>query len=372
VPVVASPQWPAFPRRSLAGNSLVKGLSEQVLRGGIPVHDIGRIGAEKYLISALPGNHLDGYVLVLAQPYSVIEKKMTEIKRRVYILAFLVIVIALISAKIISLFLLKPLQTIGLGLQAVSAGNFRLQLENSGVEDFFLMTKSLNQTLSGLQELQVARNVQETLWPEQNLFGKDWQLCGKCITATELGGDHFDWIKLSDGRILLVAGDVTGHGIAPAMIQASIKVWLTLCAEKAESASDLLMEINRLYCRYGAKKLYMTCWVGFFSPDDGGLDFAAAGHPYPFIVHADAGIDCLNLQGMPLGIREKIRIGSGKRQLGPGDSLILYTDGIVEIKNRSGNLLGFEQFEKICQQTSGMSAEASVEYILKAAATWCG
>lgn len=370
VPVLRSPVWPAFPRRSIANNSVARGMTEQVMRSGIPVHEIARIGNQKYLLTAVKGKIIDGYVLFFAQPYSLIEKNLQMLNRRMQILTVLVVFIALLAAGITSRFLLKPLENLKTGLEAVSCGNFRTQIAGAGVAEFSSMISSLNQTLESFQELQVARNIQETLWPEEQLRGPDWHLFGRCITATELGGDHFDWIQLKDNRLLLVIGDVTGHGIAPAMVQAAIKVWLSMYAEKSASASALLHEISRLHFNYGAKRLYMTCWLGFFSPETGELDYAAAGHPYPYLLRADGSIERLVLQGMPLGIREKVRIGSDRRSIAPGESLILYTDGIIETLNRHNVMLGFDEFEKICQQTGFMSAEKSVNHILSVAAAW--
>lgn len=370
VPVIRSPVWPAFPRRSVANDSLARSMTEQVMRSGIPVHEIGRIGQRKYLLTAVKGKNIDGYVLLFAQPYSLIEKNLQMLNRRMQILSGLVVFIALFAAGLTSRFLLKPLENLKQGLEAVSCGNFRMQIAGADVAEFSSMINSLNQTLESFQELQVARNIQETLWPEEQVRGPDWHLFGRCITATELGGDHFDWIRLKDNRLLLVIGDVTGHGIAPAMVQAAIKVWLSMYAEKSASASALLQEISRLHFNYGAKRLYMTCWVGFFSPETGELDFAAAGHPYPYLLRADGSVERLVLQGMPLGIREKVRIGSDRRFIAPGESLILYTDGIIETLNRHNVMLGFDAFEKICQQTNLMPAEESVNYILGAAAAW--
>lgn len=370
VPINSNPFWPSFPKRATGNESALRRLADQVVRSGLPAHEIAAVAGRNYLLSAVRGNHIDGYVLMLAQPYQIIERNILQLNRRMFILSVLVILLALVSARITSSMLLRPLENLKTGLNAVANGDFRVTIEGAAVEEFSSMISSLNRTLSNFQEMQVARSVQETLWPETFLRGDDWQLCGRCVTATELGGDHFDWFVLKDGRVLLVVGDVTGHGIAPAMVQASTKVWLSLLAEKAESAATLLQEINRLHFKYGAKRLYMTCWLGFYTPADGRLDFASAGHPYPIVLRPGDEPESLNLPGMPLGVRAKPVIGSGQRVLAPGESLILYTDGLVETTNANGQMLGFDGFHKVCSGSAALEPADMIDSLIAAANAW--
>lgn len=370
IPINPLPDWPSFPKRATGNDPSLRQLADQVVKSGLPAHEIASVGGRKYLLSAIKGNSLDGYVLVLAQPYHIVENSIGRLNRRMIVLSVLVILLALISARITSTLLLKPLENLKTGLNAVAGGDFRVRVEGASVEEFSHMLSSLNQTLAGFQEMQVARTVQETLWPESAMRGDDWQLYGRCITATELGGDHIDWFALKDGRVLIVVGDVTGHGIAPAMVQASTKVWLSLLAEKAASAASLLQEINRLHFKYGAKRLYMTCWLGFYTPASGHLDFASAGHPYPIVIKASGASEMLNLPGMPLGVRAKPVVGSACRIIEPGDSLIIYTDGLVETTSASNQMLGFEGFENICAKTAALEPDVAVDMIIASANAW--
>ncbi len=370
LPVSSSPFWPAFPRRSTAREPELKKLADQVLKSGVPAHVVAEVRSKKYLLTAMRGSNLDGYILVMAQPYEVVARKINVLQRNLQILAALVIFLALFSARVTSSLLLQPLSRLREALASMAEGNFRLQFAGATVSEFDAMLGSLNRSMNNMQELQVARSVQETLWPEENLSGADWHLFGRCDTATELGGDHYDWLKLPDGRILLVIGDATGHGIAPAMVQASIKVWLAMNAGTARSAVGLLSEISRLHFSYGAKRLYMTCWLGFFDPATGHLEYASAGHPYPVIVRSDGRTEILKLAGMPLGIRQKATVSGDSRILEQGSSLILYTDGIIETTDSNNQMLGFDGFAAICAGIAGMPAKAAVEKILARAADW--
>lgn len=368
--ITGTMEWPAFPSRAFQKNEVAARLAEEVIRSGIPSHASEMVGAKKYLLTAMPGKNLDGYILFFAQPYEKIDQMISRLNRRMAVLSLMIIFIAIVAAKVTSVFLLNPLHSLKHGLEAISSGRFRHQMPGAGVEEFSAMFGMLNQTLESFQELQVARNLQNTLWPEKQLSGNSWHMYGQSITATELGGDHYDWAQLKDGRILLMIGDVTGHGIAPSMVQAATKIWLSMCCDKDLSAAEILLEISRLHFNYGTKRLYMTCWLGLFSPDSGQIEFASAGHPYPFLISSDGMSRRLSVQGMPLGVRAKTRINSEKIVLGTGESLVLYTDGIVETVNRNGVMLGFDAFEKVCRQTVTMSAEEAARHIFAAAATW--
>jgi len=365
-----SPEWPAFPSRSFQQNDTAVRLAEEVMRSGIPSHAAEVIGPKKYLLTAMPGKNIDGYILFFAQPYEKIDQMVRQLNRRMVLLSLIILFIAGVAARVTSVFLLSPLNRLKDGLEAISCGRFRHQMPDAGVEEFSAMFGMLNQTLEGFQELQVARNLQNTLWPEKQLSGDTWHMFGRSITATELGGDHYDWARLKDGRILLMIGDVTGHGIAPSMVQASIKVWLSMCCDRGLSAAEILLEISRLHFNYGAKRLYMTCWLGLFSPDSGQIEFASAGHPYPILISSDGASRRLSVQGMPLGVRANARINSETIILASGESLILYTDGIVETISKNGIMLGFDHFEKICRQTVSLNAEESAGHIFNAAAAW--
>ncbi|MEW6711558.1 MAG: PP2C family protein-serine/threonine phosphatase, partial [Candidatus Riflebacteria bacterium] len=216
----------------------------------------------------------------------------------------------------------------------------------------------------------VASNIQEHLWPEKSIQGFDWEIQGVCQTATELGGDHYDWLQLSDGRILLTIGDVTGHGIGAAMVQASVKVWVALKGLSCSNSAELLGEINRLHCTYGAKKLPMSFWAGYYHPDSGKLDYASAGQSYPLVVDQSGSVVALKQPGMPLGIRIKNQYQMNEIVLNPGQKLILYTDGIVETADKSGKMLGFGGLENLVSSLARVSAGQLISQIFSAAINW--
>lgn len=370
IPTSPANEWPAFPKRSSAENPVLKAISVKVVSRDLPVHEIAEINGRNYLFSAIKGKHLDGYVLILARPYFVIGDKIKRLDHNISVLALSIIALACLTAWLTSRLLLRPIRSLNSALLEISQGNFRVHLEPEPVREFDIVATSLNKTLEDFQEIKIARNIQENLWPEAGLRGNDWELEGHCQTATDLGGDHYDWVELEDGRVLIALGDVTGHGIGSAMIQASIKVWMAMKAQSCGSAAELLTQINRLHCRYGAKKLPMSCWAGFFEPDSGRLVFSSAGQSYPFIVDESGEVQTLKLPGMPLGIREKARYQELEVNILHGQSLILYTDGIVETANVRGEMYGFARLEEKVARIGGLSATRAIEEVSSSVREW--
>lgn len=362
--------WPAFPKRKTAKNQVLRQIAVKVTSRELPVHEIKKINGQKYLLSAIKGKYLDGYILLMAQPYKVIANKIDGLDKKIQQLALLMFVLALVSSAVSSRLLIKPIGNIDFILANIAKGNFRARMPNARVKEFSAVAEQLNHSLEEFHEIRVAKSIQEKLWPSGGLSGNDWQLDGKCLTATELGGDHYDWLKLEDGRILISVGDVTGHGIGAAMIQASIKVWLAMNAAKCSTASELLGQVNVLHNSYGAKKLPMTCWVGYYYPEIGRLNFSSAGQSYPLLLKADKSLQRLKLPGIPLGIRKKNTYKDDEIELQPGDSIILYTDGLVETQNHSGKMLGFAGLEDSVQKAMGQSVVKNIENIFARVTAW--
>ena len=370
IPIKEGADWPAFPKRRTAKVEILKELAETALSTGIPVHRVGVIQGKKYLFSGIKGSNIDGYALIAAQPYVPIKNKISKINRKIVFLSVAILGTGLLLGWITSTLLLVPLKKVNKGLFALNQGNFRHRIKSNELEEFSRMSQTFNKTLEGLLELQVAKGIQELLWPEKSISGPGWELDGKCRTATELGGDHFEWFELEDGRVLITIGDVAGHGVASAMVQASTKIWMALKAYESTDPAVILSEINRLHVSQGVKKLPMLCWMGIFCPKTKKIEYASAGASYPVFVDINGESQHLKLPGMPLGIRKKLPLKNMILDMSQGGSLILYTDGIIECTDANNNMLGFERFLEYCKQTADLSAGDAISRLFKLGDDW--
>jgi sigma-B regulation protein RsbU (phosphoserine phosphatase) len=154
------------------------------------------------------------------------------------------------------------------------------------------------------------------------------------IPATTMGGDFYDFIELPDGKIGLVMADVSGKGVPAAFFMAVARTNLRLVAGESSGPSECLRRTNDLLCTQNPMYLFVTIFYGIFDPISGLLTYANGGHNPPIIRRNDGSIEMLaSLGDTALGIIEGIDFQEHVHQFSPGDSLVLYTDGVTEAFN---------------------------------------
>ena len=183
------------------------------------------------------------------------------------------------------------------------------------------------------REIEIAREVQQRLFPQScpPIPGLDY--FGLCRPALAVGGDYYDYIVRPDGRLGIAVGDVSGKGIAAALMMASLQSLMRgQIATGLDDLSLLLTATNRLICDASTSNRYITFFYGEYHPATRLLVYVNAGHNPPIVLRGD---EVLRLEacGPVLGILPGIRYASAEFQFQPGDTLIAFTDGISEAMN---------------------------------------
>jgi serine phosphatase RsbU (regulator of sigma subunit) len=149
--------------------------------------------------------------------------------------------------------------------------------------------------------------------------------------ARELGGDFYDVFQLPDGRCGVLVADVSGKGAAAAFFMAVSRTVLLDLAMSGLSPAGVLARANDLLCRHNPMDMFVTVCCGVYDPRDGGLVYACAGHPAPLLRRADASVSALPCdQDLALAILPDMDYAERRTRLDPGDTLLLYTDGVTE------------------------------------------
>ena len=149
--------------------------------------------------------------------------------------------------------------------------------------------------------------------------------------AKEVGGDLYNYAMIDDNRLFFVIGDVSGKGVPAALFMAMTSTLFKAASMTATSAAALMARVNAELVRDNAATLFVTAFAGIIDLRDGQVEYADAGHEAPFLVRADGGISRLpKPEGMALGIFDDARFESAMLKLEPGDSLVLFTDGVSE------------------------------------------
>jgi phosphoserine phosphatase RsbU/P len=188
-------------------------------------------------------------------------------------------------------------------------------------------------------ELEVAREIQLALLPRGTLAIGDIEISGVTRPANTVGGDFYDVLPLADGRIIVTLGDVAGKGSPAALLMALLLAGLRTLVEERMEAAALVERLNVQICRHTPGSRFITLFYGVYNPTTGALTYVNAGQNPPFIRRVDGRFERLTATGVALGMFEESMFGAMETHLGPGEMLVLYSDGITEAEDPEGQPL---------------------------------
>jgi len=195
------------------------------------------------------------------------------------------------------------------------------------------------------EELEFARRLQVGMIPTDNLDSERLAIVGRMITATEVGGDYFDYFRLDRDRVCIVFGDATGHGVAAGLVVGMVKMSATVWSlDATRSLSEMMALINAgLEKSLPSKNLGMGLIMALIDGASGRVEICSSGMPFPYHYSAAKGrIEPLVLKGPPLGYLRKVSIPTHTFRLAPGDRLVFLSDGFNERFNEADQLWGEE------------------------------
>ncbi|HEX7733697.1 MAG TPA: PP2C family protein-serine/threonine phosphatase [Ktedonobacteraceae bacterium] len=196
------------------------------------------------------------------------------------------------------------------------------------------------------QELRTAQAIQKAFLPKETPALSGWHLMPYYQPAREVGGDFYDFIALEDGLLGLVIGDVTGKGVPAALVMATVLTMLRGAARASSSPAEVLELVNDLLAAEIPAGVFVTCFYALLDPRDGSLRYANAGHEAPYRQRENHASE-LWATGMPLGMLPGSRYEEFEATLAPGESLLFYSDGLIEAHNPSGEMFGFPRLQAL-------------------------
>jgi phosphoserine phosphatase RsbU/P len=220
------------------------------------------------------------------------------------------------------------------------------------------------------REVEIAREVQERLFPQElpSVAGLDY--CGACRPALGVGGDYYDFLGLPRNRLGIALGDVSGKGIAAALMMASLQA--SLRAEASRGADDLaavIRKVNRLLYEASTANRYATFFYAQYDAASRRLTYVNAGHNPPLLFRAgkNGAVTRLEVGGMVVGLLKDFAYSQDVIPLNAGDVLVAYTDGITETMNMADEEWGEENLIKVIQECDSLSAGDMIARIMQAA-----
>lgn len=220
-----------------------------------------------------------------------------------------------------------------------------------------------------LTEVSLAREAQQSLLPSSPPVLPGVSVAAACIPAGEVGGDLYDYLSFASGRTAFCVADVSGKGVTASVYNSYAKGMLAALARRNASLETLAAELNGHFLETAHRKVFFTLVVALLDPETRMLRLLRMGHNPPLLHRANGGVEWLRPPGLGVGL------GSNKAlmrvlkiqtvQLEPGDTLVLYSDGLTEAMNLDKDLYGEDRLRDTVEENAGMDASALNEVLLR-------
>jgi serine phosphatase RsbU (regulator of sigma subunit) len=287
----------------------------------------------------------------------------------------------------------RPIRNLAWKADQIARGDLNARVEVTSGDEIGLLATNFNfmadqivilleQTAEKAKmeaELEVAKAIQETLVPSDAPVRKHTlTFAGFYQPAAQTGGDWWTWAELTGGKILVVIGDVTGHGIPSAMITAAAKAACDVARyvhNDDVTVTRLLEIMNQAIFESAQRRFVMTCFASIVDTKTRTITYANAGHNFPYLFRPGEGkgeFGSLMIRGNRLGDDKSSKYEAKTTELAIGDVLVWYTDGIVECENAAGDEYGEKRFRASVKKASALDAGEMRDAIISDASDYFG
>lgn len=309
----------------------------------------------RWLVGGVPGRDLAEYSLVQALPLDRLTESVDGLRSDLMWGGALCLLLSLGVAAALARQILRPVAVLTSGVDAMRHGHYRTRLPILDQDEFGSLTVSFNHALERLEELSTAKAFQERLFPADSLLAGGASVTGICQTATELGGDYFDYFDIGEGRVVILIGDVAGHGAGSALLMAMAKGFVSVESRRDPDPARVLTGLNEMIFTAMSRRLMMSMSYGLLHVESGLLRIANAGHCPPMLVRKEtkAASELSTGFGYPLGTRRNAAYRCEETRLEPGDRVWFFTDGFPETMGPGGEPLGYTALAALLARVEG-------------------
>ncbi len=332
-----------------------------------------KIGDSEYSVSAQKGLNLSKLSIAACVSLKEVKQRTLSLKRKLIGFALICIFFSLILGNIITQTFFSPINQFSEAISNISNRNFSFRTDIKTKNEFGDLGEAFNKTLENLHELETARIVQENLLPGNRKSTESLEVFAETISMSQVGGDYYDFIELQPDRLNIFLGDVVGHGVAASLLMAMAKSIIIYEKNKKSSPEQLMTSLgNMLFTlrKKGAKE-YMTGQLLTFDNSNDKITLINSGHPYPIKISKDGKhSEFLKIGGFPLGFQKNAKHTTLTSRLLPGETIVLYTDGIVESSSDSGELLGFDRLQLLVRNSWHPEPEIFFKNLISLHSKW--
>jgi phosphoserine phosphatase RsbU/P len=277
--------------------------------------------------------------------------------------------------------LLMALAMMAVSNVKVRSGNTEttLQLEFlSAILILFLLSLELADKVIMKRDLEIAREIQTWLVPSQPPEVPGAEIAFATRPQNSVAGDYYDAFfptvsAAEGGKLLLVVADVAGKSVPAALLMATLQASLRTLAGEDAPLVDLVERLNRYSCAHSLDgRRFTTAILGQYDPGTRHFNYVNAGHNAPVLRRANVQLEKLDVGGLPLGIESGVAYETAAVDLQPGDTLILYTDGVVEAFNHAGEEYGNERWLATIRSLPEGSAQEALQFLMRSVDAFVG
>lgn len=220
-------------------------------------------------------------------------------------------------------------------------------------------------------ELHFAHEVQQALFPRQFPSDGGLEFAGVCLPASGISGDYYDVVPLADGRLAFAVADISGKGISAAILMSNVHAVLRMLAASNPSPTAVCSDLNRHLHQVTGGFRFATLFYAEWNPAAGELRYINAGHNAPILLRGDS-TDRLAATAPPLGIFPGTPFQEESITLAPGDTLVLFSDGVTEAGQKRDDEFGEKRLEAVVKAARTKPLEEIQQRILGALRAWVG
>ncbi len=206
------------------------------------------------------------------------------------------------------------------------------------------------------RELELATEIQQRFQPSAPPKMEKYELQGISFACYEIGGDYYDFIERHNGSMLIALGDVSGKGTAAALLMSSLHAAIHAQTAAKSSLLEMICSVNEYLVENTPSNRFITFFAGELDPASGKFSYINAGHNPPLVARKDATVEELESGGFPLGIMSDADYEQGEVNIGAGECLVIFSDGVSEAENPEGEEFGIERLTEVVRQNYSRSA----------------
>ncbi len=329
-----------------------------------------RLAGKNYTGIVIPGRKLKTMTMACLFPKDIVNRQIDRIRTKSQALTAFLCLIGIATLFLLKNWIFRPIEELRRGLRAIAARNFNFRLEKVCDNELGKLMDAFNHSLETLQELEVARIVQESILSQNQMQHLNGHIVAKSLSMTNLGGDYFDMIKLDEQRIMAFIGDATGHGIPAALSMAMAKAVLSHEKNLGLCCKNVMLQLNNLFrtLRQQGAKDFMTAMCLDFNCDSGEILIINAGQCYPILLQKgnDTAEILSHIRGIPPGFKDNYSPEAHKVRLTDEDRLFIFTDGFVECCDAGGQAIGFDGLARLIAKNWHSDTHTHMENIFAA------